>query len=68
VRIALTVAPPEAPSDAGDREAPDWAIVDARHVRVRVDRSAPASRRIYAISVTAIDAADQASAPRTVTT
>ena len=36
-------------------------------VRVRAERSAPASRRIYVIAITAVDAANQASPARVVT-
>jgi uncharacterized repeat protein (TIGR01451 family) len=67
IRVALSVSRSEPLGDSSAGGPPDWEVVDARHVRVRVERSAPASRRIYAIGITAIDAADQPSAPQVVT-
>jgi uncharacterized repeat protein (TIGR01451 family) len=45
----------------------DWEIVDAHHVRLRADRAAPASRRIFSVWVTAIDSANQSSGPHVMT-
>jgi uncharacterized repeat protein (TIGR01451 family) len=67
IRVALSVSRTELMPDGSEGGRQDWEIVDARHVRVRVERSAPASRRIYVISITAVDAANQASAPQAVT-
>jgi uncharacterized repeat protein (TIGR01451 family) len=67
IRVALKVSRNESAGDASDDGPKDWVVVDARHVRVRAERSAPASRRIYAISITAVDAANQVSAARVVT-
>jgi uncharacterized repeat protein (TIGR01451 family) len=67
IRVALTVSRTEPLGDASDGGPQDWDVVDARHVRVRAERSAPASRRIYVIAITAVDAANQASTPHVLT-
>jgi uncharacterized repeat protein (TIGR01451 family) len=67
IRVALNVSRTESAGEASDGGPQDWAVVDARHVRVRAERSAPASRRIYVIAITAVDAANQASPARVVT-
>jgi len=45
----------------------DWEVVDAHHLRLRAERSAPANRRIFTVSITAIDSANQSSAPQVMT-
>jgi hypothetical protein len=45
----------------------DWQVVDAHHLRLRAERSAPANRRIFSISITALDSANQSSAPQVMT-
>jgi len=67
VRVALNVSRSEPLIERDGAGPADWAIVNAHHVRVRTERSAPASRRIYTIAITAVDSANQASEPSLLT-
>ena len=63
VRVALNVSRSDVAREITDRNPPDWEIVDAHHVRLRAHGPAGADRANYTIEITAIDSADQASAP-----
>jgi len=67
VRVTVDVTRSDATAEAPDEVSRDWEVVDAHHVRVRAERSAPASRRIYTISITAVDSANQSSTPHAMT-
>ena len=56
--LALSVTSNEAVIGNGDgNTTPDWEVVDGHLVRLRAERAAAGSGRIYTITVTAIDAA-----------
>ena len=67
-RVVLTVSRTDEveASPPGSRPR-DWEIVDAHRLRLRAERSAPASRRIFTVSITAIDSANQSSSPQVLT-
>jgi len=57
----LTLASNEPINGLGDGDtAPDWEIVDAHHVRLRAERSATGTGRIYTIAATCTDASGNA--------
>jgi uncharacterized repeat protein (TIGR01451 family) len=67
VTTALAVSSSEPVDGLGDGDtSPDWEIVDARHVRLRAERSGAGTGRIYTATVTATDSSG-ASSSRTVT-
>jgi subtilisin-like proprotein convertase family protein len=67
--LALSVSSNEPIDGLGDGDtSPDWEIVDAHHVRLRGERSALGGGRIYTISITATDAAGNASTASVVVT
>lgn len=56
--IAISVSSNEPVNGAGDGDtAPDWEVVDAKHVRLRSERSGQGAGRVYTIHVTATDGA-----------
>jgi hypothetical protein len=59
VTCALSVASgePAKCDDDADDEAPDWAIVDAKHVWLRAERSGQGKGRTYTITATCTDGA-----------
>jgi photosystem II stability/assembly factor-like uncharacterized protein len=58
VECVLTVTSNEPIDGLGDGDtSPDWEVVDAHHVRLRAERSATGSGRIYTITVTCKDPA-----------
>jgi uncharacterized repeat protein (TIGR01451 family) len=67
VRVAVSVTRSDVTVESLDEASRDWEVVDAHHVRVRAERSAPATRRIYTISITAVDSANQSSTPQVMT-
>jgi subtilisin-like proprotein convertase family protein len=67
--LALTVSSNEPIDGLGDGDtSPDWEIVDAHHVRLRGERAALGTGRIYTITITATDAAGNASTASVVVT
>ena len=67
VTTVVTVASNEPANGLGDGDtAPDWEVVDARHVRLRAERSGRGNGRIYTLTVTATDSSG-ASSSRTTT-
>ncbi|HEX8290372.1 MAG TPA: HYR domain-containing protein [Pyrinomonadaceae bacterium] len=63
VTTALEVSSNEPADGAGDgRTATDWQVVDAHHVRLRAERAGVGAGRVYTITITATDAAGNASA------
>jgi photosystem II stability/assembly factor-like uncharacterized protein len=58
LNCVLSVTSNEPVNGTGDGDtSPDWEIVDAHHVRLRAERAATGSGRIYTITVTCTDAA-----------
>jgi hypothetical protein len=56
--IVVSVSSNEPVNGTGDGDtAPDWEVLDGRHVRLRAERAGTGSGRIYTIHVTATDAA-----------
>jgi uncharacterized repeat protein (TIGR01451 family) len=66
-RVTMNLSRTDEPAAPAEARPRDWEIVDAHHVRVRAERSAPASRRIFTVAITAVDSANQASAPQVLT-
>ena len=66
-RVTMTVSRSDEPAAPPGPRPRDWEVVDAHHVRVRAERSAPASRRIFTVAITAVDSANQSSAPYVMT-
>lgn len=58
VNCVLTVSSNEPLDGLGDGDtSPDWEVIDAHHVRLRVERSGTGTGRIYTITVTCTDPA-----------
>jgi len=56
VNTGLSISSNEQVNGPGDgNTAADWEIVDARHVRLRAERSGQGSGRVYMITITATD-------------
>ncbi|HEY3052804.1 MAG TPA: M36 family metallopeptidase, partial [Thermoanaerobaculia bacterium] len=66
---SLTVSSNEPIDGLGDGDtSPDWEVVDAHHVRLRAERSALGTGRVYTITISCADAAgNTTTAPVTVT-
>ena len=63
VNAGLSISSNEPVDDTGDGDtAPDWEIVDAHHVRLRAERSALGTGRIYTITISATDLSGNVSA------
>jgi hypothetical protein len=61
VVTVLSVASNEPVNGAGDGDTgPDWEIVSANLVRLRAERAGGGPGRIYTVTITATDAAGQA--------
>lgn len=62
IATKLQVASNEPINGTGDGDtAPDWTVVDEHHVLLRAERSGNGSGRIYTLTITATDSADQSS-------
>ena len=62
VETALAVRSNEPVNDSGDgNTAPDWEVVDPHTVRLRAERAGGGNGRVYTITITATDAAGNAS-------
>jgi hypothetical protein len=58
--VDLQVASNEAADGAGDgHTGPDWNVLDTHHVQVRAERSGAGTGRIYTVTITATDSANQ---------
>ena len=57
--MGLAVEPVNGTGD-GDM-APDWVIVDAKHVRLRAERAGGGTGRVYTIQITCTDSANNSS-------
>jgi uncharacterized delta-60 repeat protein len=56
VTSSLTVTSNEPVTGTGDGDVgPDWEIIDAHHVRLRAERGASGTGRVYTITITCID-------------
>jgi uncharacterized repeat protein (TIGR01451 family) len=66
-RVTVNVSRTDEPAQPRGSGPRDWEIVDAHHVRVRAERSAPANRRIFTVAIAAVDSANQSSAPQVMT-
>jgi hypothetical protein len=63
----VAVASDEPVQGSGDgNTAPDWEIVDARHVRLRAERAGGGDGRTYTLTVTCRDSAGGASSASTI--
>src|SRR5262249_33551742 len=57
----LTVSSNEPANGRGDgNTSPDWLVIDAHHVQLRAERSGNGNGRIYALKLTCIDGAGNA--------
>jgi hypothetical protein len=62
VTTSLSVTSNESVDGIGDgNTAPDWEIVDAHHVLLRVERSGTTSGRVYTITITSVDSSGNSS-------
>ena len=65
---ALTVSSDEPVNGAGDgNTSPDWQVIDAHHVLLRVERAGKSSGRTYTIRITCTNDTNKLSATETVT-
>jgi uncharacterized repeat protein (TIGR01451 family) len=63
VEVDLQVTSNEVVDGTGDgHTSPDWLVIDANHVQLRAERSGGGSGRLYSVTITAVDGANQSGA------
>jgi hypothetical protein len=66
VTCSLRVSSNEPVNDIGDgNTAPDWVVLDARHVQLRAERQGPRNGRVYTVTISCTDAARNTSTAST---
>ncbi|HEY6844341.1 MAG TPA: hypothetical protein VI391_09245, partial [Thermoanaerobaculia bacterium] len=61
-QCVLNITSNEPVNGLGDGDmAPDWEVVDGHHVRLRAERAASGSGRVYTIGATCVDKSGNAS-------